>query len=111
MGALVTLQGRLGSVHINARGSKFLKQSVQIADQKGWVGFARGPERFFHTEMELDILGLKPDPTALGELRGLGNFGETQNTVIERARLIFLSLRHGNLDVINGKDGHRLSIK
>ena len=106
MGALVSLQGRLGGVGFNSRGPKSLKQTIQVADPESRMCLARRPEICLHAEMELDILRLQPDPAPPGKLCRFGDFGETQNIDVERTRLGFLSLRHGNLDVVDGMDGH-----
>ncbi len=54
---------------------------------------------------------LEPGAAAFRKLGGLWNFSKSQEVDIKCTRLIFLTGRHGNLDVIDGKDGHGLGIK
>jgi hypothetical protein len=56
--------------------------------------------------MKIDGAGYKPDALALGHLRGLFAFGESQDAGVEGASAAFASSGNGDLYVIDSADWH-----
>jgi len=102
MGAVVTIQRRLGCVDFAASVLGGDENRGEVIHHKGGMRLARGSKVRFDAEMELDIPSLKPDSAAFCQFGWLGDFGKAKNADIKCAGFFFLTRRHRDLYMVNG---------
>jgi hypothetical protein len=75
-----------------------------ITAAQGRVRLLGGTEVALNSEMELHAPALKPASATLGKLRRLGKFLHPERAFVKGARLLFLSGRHSQLNVIDNSE-------
>ena len=110
MGALISIQGRLGGVDFISRALNRTDQRIQIIDDKRRVCLARSTKIRLDAEVELYIPSLEPGAAAFCQVGRLRDFSESQLRDIKGTRLIFFTGGHGNLNVVNGKYCHSFTV-
>src|ERR1041385_8550328 len=68
--------------------------------------FLRGAKFALHAEMNLERAALEPTASSLRQIRRLACFRDLQNARVECARLVLATMRHRQLNVIEGYDRH-----
>lgn len=70
------------------------------------MGFPGRTKVRLHAEVHLGPGSSKPGASALGEMRRLRYLSQTEDSAVKTPRLVLLSRRHGQLDVMNAYDAH-----
>lgn len=79
---------------------------LQVADEESGMGLFRGTEVVFDAEVQLGGAGVEPDAAAGGEVGRLHALLEAEDSGVEGAGVVFTAAGHGQLDVMEGFDGH-----
>ena len=106
MSALVSIERRLCSINLNSRRLNFYDQSIKVINNEGGMCFACGAEVSFHTEVQLHCPSFEPCAASFFQFWRLGNFTKAQQVDEECTGFFHFTRRHGNLNVVNGKDFH-----
>jgi hypothetical protein len=72
------------------------------------VRLARWRKRLLDAQVNLDARADEPAAAACRQRRGLGDLGQPQQIGVEAPRLSFAARRHGELDVVETYELHRV---
>src|SRR6266545_3037217 len=110
MGALVSIQWRLGCVGFIACTLNVCDQRIEIIHKKRRMSLTRRFEIRFDSKMKLNIFRLEPCSTAFCKFRWFRNFCKSQQIYIKLTSLVFFTGWHRDLNVVNREDGHSESV-
>src|SRR5690349_21673684 len=91
---------------LEAGSAGFFDNVVKAVDDERRVCLARRNEILVNAEMNRQSAIPEPATAACGELRWLGNFGESQDIPIKSPRLALSPGRHRDQDVVDCANGH-----
>ena len=83
-----------------------LQQRRIVAATQRWVCLLCGAKVVFDSKVELHIPTLKLASATLGKLRRLLEFCHSKQTSVKGSRLLLLTGRHSELNVIDGCEKH-----
>jgi hypothetical protein len=95
---------RLVLDHVAAGRTAALEQRLQVVDQQRRMRLSGGSEIVLDAEVHVGLSCGEPNPSPPRQILRLRLLGHPQDVPVERARLVFLPARHGELHVMEGAD-------